>query len=237
MHYLYVLAGFPGKGLGPGGFSLNPGGLRYGFCACDVCCEDRRGEPLEVPLLLEHDANFICRKGGVVLPDDEIEGPHDVEFQYRISDVLLQAGITWDWFRDGWIFGQGITCHATMASPEYRTVIHGTDITLDEFKKMNRGNPYRESDLLLVDEHWRHNGWKKYEARWLPGTCPQDTHIVHLTWLITTHKLPEFVYERLRDIIEYRAEPKQRHLYDPTPNGKHLSTIRRYDGKPAFRRG
>lgn len=234
MHCVYIFAGFPGKGLGPGGFSLNPGGLRYGFCACDECCEDRGGEPLEVPILLEHDMNFVCRKEGVFTPGGEGEFLYDV--QYRMSDRLLQEGITWDWFSEGWVFGQGITCHATMAGPEYRTVVHGTDMTEKEFHALNRGKPYRQSDLLLVDEHWRHEGWKKYEARWLPGTCPQENHIVHLTWLVTTHELPPFVYNRIRDVIEYRAEPKDRHLYSPEPNGKHLSEIRRYDGRPAFRR-
>jgi len=92
------------------------------------------------------------------------------------------------------------------------------------------------TDLKLERMHVEHEGWKEYEARWLPGTCPQENHVVHLTWLITDYKLPQFVYDRIRSIIEYGAEPKDLDKYS-TESGHHFSEVRKYDGKPAFHRG
>jgi len=208
---LYIFAGFPGKGLGPGEY-LHAGGLQY-------CIET-----VEELAILEHDPLIQVRKGGVFINEtDELLYP----VEYRISDRCLEDGITWDWFHDYAAFGNGITTHKSLASPEYRVVVHGTELTLDEFLAARGAVPL--SDLALESKHIRHESWEKYEARWLPGTCPQENHVVHLTWLVTTHKLPEFAYERIRDIIERGAVPLDLAQYSQEP-GKHFSTSRRYKG-------
>ena len=144
---------------------------------------------------------------------------------YVISDRCLQDGITWDWFPEHWAFGNGATVHKTSASLDYRTVVHGTDLTLDEFLA-NEGTA-RLASLELTRTHNRHEGWKEYEARWLPGTCPQENHVVHLTWLVTTHRLPSFVYDRISGLIEFGAIPEQAELYErPDEPGKYLSALR-----------
>jgi hypothetical protein len=206
---LYIFAGFPSN-------RLNAGGLNH-------CIET-----VEELALLEHDPAVQYRKEGVFVPGKADELLYPIE--YRMSDLCLRDGITWDWFPEDWAFGNGITVHKTYAGPEYKTVVHGTDLDLDEFLAQ-RGTT-RLADLELERMHVRHEGWEKYEARWLPGTCPQENHIVHLTWLATTHCLPEFAYNRVADLIEGRAEPKDLHRYSTEP-GKHLSKVRRYDGKPA----
>ena len=105
---------------------------------------------------------------------------------------------------------------------------------MDKFLETAKG-PIRPSDYLVERKHILTEGWEKYEARWLPGTCPWENHVVHLTWLVTTHRLPEFAYERIRELIEERAEPKDPHLYSTEP-GKHFSEIRRYDEIPVYGR-
>ena len=151
--------------------------------------------------------------------------------EYRISDLCLRDGITWDWFPENWSFGNGVTVHKTLASLEFRTVVHGTDLTLDEY--LATFGVIKLADMELRRKHERTEGWEKYEARWLPGTCPQENHVVHLTWLVTTHQLPEFAYNRIRDLIEGAAEPKELERYSSEP-GKHFSVSRRYDGRPAY---
>lgn len=215
---LYIFAGFPGKGLKDGNTGLHAGGLQH-------CIEvvERLG-------LLEHDPAIQYRKEGVFIGKTEPrEWVRPIE--YRVSEQCLQDGITWDWFPEQWSFGNGVTMHKTLGSPEYRTFVDGTGLTLIEFERLMRGKAYRLGDLVLIDEHWRHEGWEKYEARWRPGTCPQENHIVHLTWLVTTHKLPEFAYIRIRDLVERGAEPENLQAYDPK---NHLSVSRKYDGRPTF---
>jgi len=215
---LYIFAGFPGKGLPRLGSHLHAGGLEF-------CIEE-----VEELGLLEHDPVVQYRKEGVFATEsDEMLYP----IEYRMSDLCLRDGITWDWFPEDWAFGNGVTIHKTAASPDYKTVVHGTDLDLDEFLAQ-RGTT-RLADLELERMHIQHEGWKKYEARWLPGTCPQATHVVHLTWLATTHCLPEFAYNRVADLIEGRAEPKDLHRYSTEP-GKHFSEVWKYDGKPAWSR-
>jgi hypothetical protein len=204
---LYVLAGFPKNG-------LNAGGLQ--FCV----------EQVENLAILEHDPAVQYRKEGVFVPGKAEELLYPVE--YRMSDLCLRDGITWDWFPENWSFGNGVTIHKTQASPEYKTVVHGTDLNLDQF--LSQYGVTRMAELELERLHVRHEGWQKYEARWLPGTCPQESHVVQLTWLVTTHRLPEFAYNRIRDLIERAAEPKDIHPYSGEP-GKHFSEIRRWDGK------
>jgi hypothetical protein len=206
---LYVFAGFPKN-------RLHAGGLQH-------CIET-----VEELAILEHDPAVQYRKEGVFASGSD-EMLYPVEFQ--MSDLCLRDGITWDWFQTGWEFGNCITVHKTHASPEYKTVVHGTDINLNEF--LAQHGTTRLADLELERLHIQHEGWKDYEDRWLPGTCPYETHVVHLTWMATTHKLPGFAYERIRSLIEDGAEPKDLHRYN-TEAGKHFSAIRRYDGVPAF---
>ena len=171
---------------------------------------------------MEHDPAVQYRREGVFATgtDEEL---YPVE--YRMSDLCLRDGITWDWFPENWSFGNGVTVSKTIASPEYKTVVHGTDLSLDEF--LTASGPARLGALELERKHIRHEGWEKYEARWLPGTCPQENHAVHLTWLITTHRLPGFIYDRIRALIEDGVEPEQPGLYvQPDEPGKYLSTFR-----------
>ena len=200
---LHIFAGFPKNG-------LHAGGLQY-------CIEN-----VEELGLLDHDPAVQYRKEGVFSGDEML-----YPIEYRVSDTLQREGITWDWFPENWAFGNGVTVHKTSASPDYKTVVHGTDLDLNEFLAAH--GTTRLAELELERLHLRHEGWEKYEARWLPGTCPQEPHAVHLTWLITTHTLPSFAYERIRSLIEDGAEPKQAEMYiRPDEPGKYLSTPRTF---------
>jgi hypothetical protein len=200
---LYIFAGFPRNG-------LHAGGLQY-------CIET-----VEELAVLEHDPVVQYRKTGVYVDaTDDILYPVEVV----MSPALERDGITWDWFPEQWAFGNGVTMHKTMASPVYQTVVHGTDLTLDDYLAKN--GTTRLADIQLEQQHIQHEGWKSYEARWLPGTCPQEHHAVLLTWLITTHRLPDSVYNRIRDLIEVEVELDQADLYvRPDEPGRYLSTFR-----------
>jgi len=200
---LYIFAGFPKSGLHAGGLQL---------CV----------ETVEELALLEHDPAVQYRKEGVFASgSDEMLYPLEVV----LSPTLEGDGITWDWFTENWAFGNGATVHKTSANPEFRTVVHGTDLNLDEF--LTEYGTSRLAELELERMHVRHEGWEKYEARWLPGTCPMESHIVQLTWLITTHRLPDFAYERIRALVENGATPEQADIYIcPDEPGKYLSTSR-----------
>ncbi len=204
---LYIFAGSPKCG-------LNAGGLQH-------CVEH-----VEELGIIEHDTAIQYRKEGVFIPEKSEESLYPVE--YRMSDLCLRDGITWDWFPENWSFGNGVTVHKTSASPEYKTVVHGTTLNLDQF--LSKYGATRLAEIELERLHVRHEGWEEYEARWLPGTCPQEAHVVHLTWLVTTHRLPEFAYERIRDLIEHGAEPKDLHRYSTEP-GKHYSAVRKWEGE------
>ena len=208
---LYVFAGFPKNG-------LHAGGLQLAIESVEMLGE------------LEHDPAVQYRKEGVFASgtDEEL-----YPLEVVMSPMLERDGITWDWFPENWSFGNGVTVHKTSASPEFKTVVHGTELNLEEFLAQN--GTTRLAELELERMHIKHEGWEKYEARWLPGTCPQESHIVHLTWLTTAYKLPEFVYERIRSLIEDGAKPEQAEIYiQPEEPGKYLSTPRIWDGKPAF---
>ena len=208
---LYIFAGFPKNNLHAGGLQL--------------CIET-----VEELALLEHDEAIQYRKEGVFAAgSDEELYPLEVV----LSSTLEREGITWDWFPEKWTFGNGVTVHKTLASPEYKTVVQGTELNLDEF--LAQYGTTKLTELELERKHIRHEGWAEYEARWLPGTCPQESHVVHLTWLITTHKLPAFAYQRIRELIEGGAEPKNKEVYIYTVEPcKYLSTPRVFTGKPAF---
>ena len=202
---LYIFAGFPKSG-------LHAGGLQY-------CIET-----VENLAILEHDPAVQYRKEGVFATGSE-EMLYPIE--YRMSDLCLRDGITWDWFPENWGFGNGITVHKTSANLDYKTVVSGTDLDLDAY--LAQHGTTRLANLKLERVHIQHDGWKKYKARWLPGTCPQEDHLVHLTWLITTHRLPAHIYDRICALIEYGAEPKQAELYDtPDSPGKYFSTHRTF---------
>jgi len=203
---LYIFAGYPKN-------NLHAGGLQY-------CIEtvEELGE-------LEHDPAVQYRKEGVFAAStDEELYPLEV----MMSPMLERDGITWDWFPENWSFGNGVTVHKTSASPDFKTVVHGTELKLDEF--LTEYGTTRLAELELERMHIKHEGWEKYETRWLPGTCPMESHVVHLTWLITTHKLPEFAYERIRSLIEDGADPEQADIYIcPDEPGKYLSTPRPFE--------
>jgi len=200
---LYIFAGFPKNG-------LHAGGLQLAI------------EEVEMLGELEHDPAVQYRKEGVFAADtDEELYPLEVV----MSPALERDGITWDWFPENWSFGNGVTVHKTSASPDFRTVVHGTELDLNEF--LTEYGMTRLAELELERMHVRHEGWEKYEARWLPGTCPMESHVVHLTWLITTHNLPDFAYERIRSLIEDGATPEQADIYiQPDEPGRYLSVPR-----------
>ena len=205
---LYVFPGFPKSG-------LHAGGLQ------------RAIEEVEMLGELEHDPAVQYRKEGVF-----VEGTFEMLYpiEFVLSPALEHDGITWDWFPENHAFGNGVTIHKTLGSPEYKTVVRGTDLGLDEY--LPEFGATNLADLELERMHMRHEGWEKYEARWLPGTCPMEPHAVHLTWLVTTHKLPAFAYERLRDLIEGGAVPEQADSYIcPDEPGRYLSTFRPFEGK------
>ena len=216
---LYIFAGFPGRNGIPGTEYIHAGGLQH-------CIET-----VEELAILEHDPAVQYRKEGVFAAgSDELLYP----IEYRVSDLCQQDGITWDWFPENWSFGNGITIHKTSASPEYKSVVHGTELDLNEFLAENGTTQLAELELERM--HIRHESWQKYQARWLPGTCPQENHVVHLTWLITIHKLPGFIYDRIKNLIEAGAELKDLDRYS-TVLGHHFSEARKYNGSPAFHRG
>ena len=215
--YLYIFAGFPGKRVEgtpyvSGRTALHAGGLQY-------CIEEN-----ENLAELEHSPHIQVRKPGVFVVTDG--GDELLEsFEPVMSPALERDGITWDWFPEDFAFGNGVSTHKTFASPDYKIVVHGTELNLEEFLAEN--GTTRLAELELERMHVKHEGWQEYEARWLPGTCPIEPHAVHLTWLVTTHKLPDFAYERIRALIEGGAEPEQAEIYiRPDAPGKYLSTPR-----------
>ena len=176
---------------------------------------------------LEHDPAVQYRKEGVFAAgtDEEL-----YPLEVVMSPTLERDGITWDWFEKGWLFGNGVTVHKTSASPDYKTVVRGTELNLEEFLAENGITKLAELELERM--HVKHTGWQEYEARWLPGTCPREPHVVHLTWLVTTHKLPDFAYERIRSLIEDGAEPEQAEIYIRTGEpGRYISTPKVFEGK------
>jgi len=210
---LYIFAGFPRNG-------LHAGGIQFFV------------EEAEELAILEHDPIVQYRKEGVFSVAQQ--GQEWIKpAEHMLSPMCLRDGITWDWFPENWTFGNGVTVSKTIASLEYRTVVHGTDLTMDEF--LAAAGPTELGGLELERKHIMHEGWKEYEARWLPGTCPQENHVVHLTWLITAHPLPAFAYQRIKELIEEVPELKNPALYS-AEKGKHFTKDRCWDGKPAYTR-
>lgn len=206
---LYVFAGFPATG-------LNATGILTAMDYEDI------GEVIQ-------DESVQYRKDGVYVGVDTDREYTDVT-KHAMSDMCVRDGITWDWFPDHFTFGNGITIHKTMAAPELKTVVHGTDLSLEEFLELNGTTKFSELELERL--HIKHEGWEEYEARWLPGTCPQVSHIVILTWVVTPYTLPEHAYQRLRALIEDGAEVRDRHLYHQEPDKiRHYFEPYKWDGQ------
>ena len=104
---LYVFASFPKNG-------LHAGGIQYAI------------EEVEELGLLEHDPAIQYRKEGVFVGQgDHAEWLREVEA--RFSTQCLKDGIFWDWFPENWSFANGATVHKTVATPDYRSTVEGTD--------------------------------------------------------------------------------------------------------------
>ena len=158
-------------------------------------------EDIECLAILKHDPVVQYRKLGVFAAGTE-EMLYPIEAV--LSPTLERDGITWDWFPEHFTFGNGVTVHKTIANRKNRTVQHGPEL---------------------------YERWDMYESRWLPGTCPQNNHIVHLTWLVTAHDLPDFAYQRIRSLIENGSTPERAELYErPDEPGKYLSASRIFTG-------
>lgn len=133
--------------------------------------------------------------GGQITKED-----HD---GYRVSDFLLGLGIGWDWFTERHAFGNGTTRHKTSADYRTRIVVGGTDLDMEQY--IRKHGALRLGEVELIGIHTE--GWEVYERRWTPGTCPQESHEVHLTWLVTEQPVGEAEYKRIRAITEEGAEP------------------------------
>ena len=176
---LYVFAGFPKNG-------LHAGGLRL------LTQLEELGD-------LEEDAAVQYRKEGVYIGEEWAR-----PIEYRMSDLCLREGISWDWFNENWAFGNGVTVHKTTAHYEKHIVIL-EDNTVG----------------VAIDDR------SAYEARWMNGKCPQESHVVHLTWLVFKHELPDFTYEQLRGLIEDGTTPLNPKLYEnKNESGKYKSATR-----------
>lgn len=136
----------------------------------------RRFIEVEAIGLLEEDPCVQYTSEGILSGEDIF--PID----YRMSDLCKRDGIGWRWFPENTAFGNSVTIHKTTAEYHEDIVFH-----------VARGELKWEK---LVEDR------AAYEARWALDTCPQESHVVHLTWCIFKHKLPEFMYERLRVAIE-----------------------------------
>lgn len=141
---------------------------------------------------------------GALDEEPEVSYSNDGEHRYHMSELCEKDGLRWSWFTENWAFGNGVTVHKTTAHYQKHIVI-------------------REDNSLVVVVEDR----SAYEARWAPGTCPQESHVVHLTWCVFQHELPEFAYERLRGLIEDGAAPLSPELYENKAEpGKYQSATR-----------
>ena len=203
---LYMFLGFP-KTL------LNAGGLQH-------CVEE-----VERLAILEHDPAVQHSKEGVFIVHGSV-GERQGMFEYRLSRQLDQLGVTWDWFPENWGFGNGVSVHKTTANRETMLVDHRTGASVADL--IASGRPINLGKLRIQQVPKRTEGWVAYEKRWRSGTCPQESHILHLTWLITKHRLPEFAYLRLERIIEDSSTV----LHDVERyQERHFSPVRKWEGE------
>ena len=90
---------------------------------------------------------------------------------------------------------------------------------------LSLGQPIDLAAIQLEKIHERTEGWEKYEARWEKGKCPQEAHLVHLTWLISKCRIPEFAYLRIQELIEGKAPEIDRSQFEDD----HFSVIRQWN--------
>lgn len=174
--------------------------------------------------VLEH-GPIRCGIDGVYLRT-EVGEERIADLSLHLSERLLQSGITRRWFSRGWSFGNGVTCHKTHARYETKDVEYESRRTWDEL--LASGNIVDGSELRWERVHRKTEGWKLYEERWEPGTCPQFSHYVHLTWMVVQHELGGYGYNRIRDLAECNAEPNlgMGAYMGRNEPGKYLSTVR-----------
>mgnify|MGYP001577277709 CR=1 FL=1 len=214
-HHLYIFAGFPGKAAPPGLY-LNAGGLQHAI------------ENVLYLAQLGHGA--ICATKDGLLSMGLAGGFETLEpVKYHLSDLLVISGITWDWFPEHYSFGNGISIPKSSASWETQVVVHERGCTLEEL--FREGEVVDLSQLRLQRVHKETEGWATYEKRWLAGTCPHYTHIVHMTHLLTTHELSPSAYKHIQMMIE---DPRVEIRPEPPFEARHFSEVRRYDGRPAY---
>jgi len=142
---------------------------------------------------------------------------------FRMSDLCVEQGIEWAWFPERFTFGNGVTVFKATAMLAEQVVVHGTNLSLDEYLHLDKPVPL--SELQMVKQQNPSEGWREYEARWRPGTCPQGSHIVHLTGLVTKEPLTEDGYQDLCDVIE-RGTPVDASEYST----EHFSKTRAWQG-------
>jgi len=208
---LYTYAGAPRN-------KLHAGGLQLAI------------EHVECLAELEHDPHVQYRKEGVftVTPSgDEWRRETD----YLLSPACREEGITWDWFPENWSFGNGVTVSKVWASPETKIVVYQTERTLEEY--IAQHGPTKLADVELSSIRIESNGWAEYEARWTPGKCPQEPHIVHLTHVVTEKPLTSMpALLRMQALVEASTGRLIRpEFYEQ--DGHHFSTWRDYHGEKA----
>jgi hypothetical protein len=209
--HLYIFMGFPGMNMGCEK-SLSAGGIHY--------------------LIERVEEIGILTKDPIQLTAGNVDDDH-----FHLSDLCLKLGIERRWFPNPepteseptpspWSFGNSVTINTTTATREYKIVVEGTDLTEEEY--LIEGEPmggYRK-----VKKQVRHEGVKLYEARWRPGTCPQQDHKVHLTWFSMPRPLSPLGYKRMRNVVEYGADIEPLSAY----NDSHFSAVRQWNGRPAL---
>lgn len=216
-----MLAGFPGKG-GPDDCRiLHAGGLQH-------CIEK-----VEELAILEHDRSLQARKEGLFVLSPTGYAEQIADLVPHLSDRLIQDGITDNWLNDNTCLGNGVCCLKSSGDYLTKEVNHACGRTREEIFLSEGTLDY--SRLRMHQVHDFTEGWGRYERRWRAGTCPQYSHLVHITTMLVKHELPAFAYRRILDLVENAAQPIHPEQYS-SEQGKHFSNIRRWNGKPAHRR-
>ena len=194
---LYIFAGFPKSG-------LHAGGVRLYTQREDIG-------------ILEEDGSIQYRKEGIfALTESGEEFLRDV--QYRFSENCGKDGIGWRWIPPNWSFGNGVTVSKTTAQYDEAIVYEDGNVI-----QMRDDGRY---DIVRVPQGVT-PAWEEYEARYEPGTCVQANHVVHLTWCVFRHELPEYAYQQLRSMIEEPSHQMDISPYEyPDEPGKYMSATR-----------
>ena len=188
---LYVFAGYPGRALPAGMAHLHAGGLRHCIKEVEALAE------------LEEDSMIQYTKDGVyAIPKGSNEGEWLGPTPYRLSPAVERSGITWQWFPEHWSFGNGVTCTNWTAKRETMEIDYRTGVPMADL--IATGHPIDLSKVTIQRVPRTTEGWAEYEKRWLPGTCPQESHKVHLTYVITRGEMEPWAYERVLCLIEER---------------------------------